>query len=69
MLMRRMLPMTVHVSLGRTMVEWYSYLDRWSLKNQTQVPEIEVCMQVRFSLPESVRLNVLNTSRSTEESA
>ena len=32
MLMRRMLPVTVSVRLGRTMVEWYPYLDRWWLK-------------------------------------
>ena len=32
MLMRRMLPVTVRVSLGGTMVEGHLYLDKWSLK-------------------------------------
>ena len=50
----------MRVSLGRTMVEWYPYLDRWWLKIRHWCSEgVYVCMQVRFSLPESERLELL----------
>ena len=33
MLIRRMLPVTVPVSLEQTMVEWYADLDKWTIQS------------------------------------
>ena len=66
--MKHMLPLSVSVSLGQTMVEWHVYYSVVVANNQTQMLE-GVCMQVvvvmLFLLPEFERMNVLYMLRTS----